>query len=51
MPDVPRYPADRRDHDNPAPRRAMLGLWIAGGAVLILFIVLHLTGVLGPGAH
>ncbi|MGI8867277.1 MAG: hypothetical protein ACR2F6_00105 [Mycobacteriales bacterium] len=56
MPDVPRYPGDAPEPDgepgsSPDPRRSMSWWWIAGGAVLVLFVVLHLTGVLGPGGH
>lgn len=58
--EVPRYPADRPG-DAPEPdgepepgvgsRRSLL-LWATlAVAVLALFLVLHLTGVLGPGGH
>jgi hypothetical protein len=58
VPDTPHYPRhDSGSVDEPDPGRrprsrgSTLGLWIAGAAVLVLFVVLHLTGVLGPGGH
>lgn len=39
-------------NDDSAPgrrRRLLIGLTIA--AVVIVFVVLHVTGVMGPGSH
>ena len=51
MPELPQH----TDSSEPGePRRRSIG-WIVGVVVVVLligaFIVLHLTGVLGPGEH
>lgn len=59
MPEVPHYPAkqpgetpepDGEPESSPAGRSIYLW-WILGIAVVVLFIVLHLAGALGPGGH
>jgi hypothetical protein len=56
MADPPRYPGTRDDNDDRGPvnntRRwaAPLGITLAI-VVVLLFVVLHITGTLGPGAH
>ncbi len=56
MADLPPYPdtgdeASDRQSASSAPRwMAMLGIAIAAVLVLLL-VILHLTGTLGPGAH
>jgi hypothetical protein len=57
MADPPPYPdtgedtGDRGSAATKTPRRvAMLGLAIAI-VLVVLFVILHLTGTLGPGAH
>lgn len=54
MPETPRYPdGDPRQDvggDREPPRRVMLW-WAVGAVLVVLFIVLHLTGIFGPGAH
>jgi hypothetical protein len=59
MADPPRYPDTGEDtgvgSDHGAPTGkprwvSVLGISIAIGLVLLL-VVLHLTGILGPGAH
>jgi len=60
VPDVPRYPDGDTGNDTEAdhdpegqahkPRSAYVW-WIAGIVAVVLFVVLHLTGVLGAGAH
>jgi hypothetical protein len=58
MTDPPRHPGTDED-GGPAPegppggaprRKVVLGVTIAI-AVLVLIILLHLTGTIGPGAH
>ena len=58
MPDPPPYPGTGDDtaaaHDTgPAARRSRRGIvyWIIGVVLILLFLVLHLTGTLGPGSH
>ena len=64
MSDIPRYPTGGSDaprditpdpaQDAPQParsRRALYLAWALGIAIVVLFIVLHLAGVLGPGDH
>ena len=58
MPDTPSYPAtgnasepDNDHRSTSASRRSKYLLWIVGIAVVVLFVVLHLTGVLGPEGH
>ena len=60
MPKVPRYPGERPDgvpepdgepELSPGSRRSSYVWWIVGVTVVVLFVVLHLTGVLGPGGH
>jgi hypothetical protein len=57
MADPPPYPDDTGDESGDGgsvrstPRRVtVLGIIIAI-ALILLFVVLHLTGTLGPGAH
>ncbi len=59
MTDPPRYP-DTGDDSSVAPDRGSTArrsrwvavlLWIIGIVLVLGFIVLHLTGTLGPGAH
>ncbi len=60
MPEVPRYPGERpggvpepdgEPELSPGSRRSMYVWWIVGVTVVVLFVVLHLAGVLGPGGH
>ncbi len=56
MPDPPSYPDTDDDveanHGSPRPRsRQMYALWVIGGALIVAFVVLHLTGVISPGSH
>jgi len=58
VPETPRYPSDdiggTAGHNEGSARRKprLTYLWWAVGIALMLaFMVLHLTGVLGPGAH
>lgn len=60
MPQVPQYPGERpggvpepdgAPESSPGARRSMYVWWIVGVTVVALFLVLHLTGVLGPGGH
>jgi hypothetical protein len=59
MTDPPSYPDTRHgvgaDPDSePAasrPRWRVIMFWIIGIALVLLFVALHLTGILGPGAH
>lgn len=39
--------------DDPQPERGNRGLWLAVAiaAVMVVFVLLHLLGVLGPAAH
>lgn len=57
MPDLPRYQGDdreptptRRSAPDRGRRSRTLGVALALALVLLL-VVLHLTGVVGPGAH
>ncbi len=56
MADLPAHPDDdrgvlhNRASTTPTPRR-MYGYWVVGIALVLLFVVLHLTGVAGPGTH
>jgi hypothetical protein len=56
--ELPRHPEARDDADTARPGESagsrpwlayVVGLTVA--AVLVLMIVLHLTGAIGPGAH
>jgi hypothetical protein len=55
--DLPRHPASDDDEDVATAghsRRASWPVYIVGIVLVALFIlmaVLHLTGVMGPGAH
>ncbi len=60
MSEGPRYPADRPgvapepdgEPESKGGSRRSMYLWaILGVTVLTLFLLLHLTGVLGPGGH
>lgn len=60
MPEAPRYPADDTGEEYLAsyepgspqrPPRSTYVLWATGIVLLTALIVLHLTGVLGPGGH
>ena len=56
MPDVPRYPPGKNDARSESGRphyrrRTMYGWWVVGLMVVVAFVVLHLTGVLGGGQH
>jgi len=52
MVDSPPYPDKDREQGSASTRRGGAHLlWIIGGALLVLFIVLHLTGTIGPGSH
>ena len=59
MADPPPYPHIRDDADagpdgepiTNRPRRRVIAYWIIGIVLVLLFVVLHLTGALGPGAH
>ncbi|WP_326718402.1 MULTISPECIES: hypothetical protein [unclassified Streptomyces] len=59
MPDLPAHSdtgddATRGTGGEPplGPQRPKPTLWVVVGAVLVIaFILLHLTGVLGPGGH
>jgi hypothetical protein len=59
MPDVPRYPAgsgpgaipDPDQQRDPRSRRSTYLWWVVGVGVVVVFVVLHLTGVLGAGQH
>lgn len=60
MAETPRYPSDHTEpeetagHENspvrPGRRSAYL-LWALGVVLVVSMVVLHLTGVLGPGGH
>ena len=56
MPDVPRYPTEETSSEHypqvRPPTSWRTYVLVAGGvALLVLLVVLHLTGVLGPGEH
>ncbi|MEP6851236.1 MAG: hypothetical protein ABJA87_01000 [bacterium] len=60
MTEVPGYPAEHPDgppqlEGDPAPApgagRSRYLRWILGVAAVAVLVVLHLTGVLGPGGH
>ena len=56
MAELPEYPeAASGPGEGEEPRRATSRrryfLWIAGIALIALMVVLHVTGVLGPGGH
>lgn len=58
MTDLPRHPDTDEDAGVGADRGAASGTswgtYVFGGIVIgvvLLFVVLHLTGTLGPGAH
>lgn len=52
MADLPRHPDSGTDREPAAPTRRWIPLVgiVAGLALVALFVVLHLTGVVGPGA-
>jgi hypothetical protein len=56
MAELPEYPDGAgRPGEGRGPRQAgsrrVYLLWIAGIALVVLMLVLHVTGVLGPGGH
>ncbi len=58
MVDAPRYPNPEADDDTgTAPDRESATPWgtyvfgIVAVILVLLFVVLHLTGVVGPGGH
>jgi hypothetical protein len=56
MPDVPRYPGGKGDTGSESGRphyrlRPPYGWWVVGVMLVVAFVVLHLTGVLGGGQH
>ena len=57
MPDMPRHPNARGSgappRDQPTGRRAwwVYALGVALVALLLLMVVAHLTGMIGPGSH
>jgi hypothetical protein len=59
MTDLPQYPDDGADHGlgkrdqprrSPGSRRVYL-LWAVGIGLLLLMLVLHLAGAVGPGSN
>ncbi len=59
MPELPRFPNPDNDRDTTAERASPTGRprWVAvvgigvAAAVVVLVVVLHVTGVIGPGSH
>lgn len=58
--ETPRYPSDHTDadktagHENSSVRRGRRStylMWAFGVVLVVSIVVLHLTGVLGPGGH
>jgi hypothetical protein len=50
---LPAHPESHGEEAPDAPRRSRwTWVWVAVGVILVVgFVVLHLTGVLGPEAH
>jgi hypothetical protein len=52
MADPPRYPTTDDDREDDAPASRWVYVLVAAGILLVVvFVTLHLTGVLGPGSH
>ncbi len=58
MPDPPRHPETGNDTGvrpdrGPAIRSRwwLFSLWLIGIALVVLVVVLHLSGAIGPGGH
>jgi hypothetical protein len=60
VPEIPRHPADEggdRSRDSrsrgsvTSARRSTYLAWAVGFVLVVLFVVLHVFGVLGPGGH
>lgn len=53
--DLPTHPDQhdetQADHPTSKTNWAVVAVFAIGGALLALVILLHLTGVVGPGAH
>ena len=58
--ETPRYPSDHTDADKPTGhenssvrrrRRSAYLMWVLAVVLVVSVVVLHLTGVLGPGEH